>query len=63
MGTYFICPAIPFVLGTVDDTSEAEANAIREAGFEVSSQNDVFGFVFGFVFGLRCYLEAFEFPT
>jgi hypothetical protein len=37
MSLHFVYPAIPFMLGTVDETFEAEANAIREAGFAVSS--------------------------
>jgi ATP-grasp domain, R2K clade family 3 len=37
MGVHFVYPAIPFMLGTVDETFEAEADAIREAGFAVSS--------------------------
>jgi hypothetical protein len=37
MGIHFIYPAVPFMLGTVDETFEAEAEAIREAGFNVST--------------------------
>ncbi len=37
MRPHFLYPARPFALGTVDDTFEAEAAALREAGFGVST--------------------------
>ncbi len=37
MGVHFVYPAIPFMLGTVDGTFEAEADAIREARSGVST--------------------------